>query len=108
MEFSTRTARAETVKTDAVVVGVHADGELTPSAKAVDTASGGAIRAAIKSGEVTGKRGGQVVLRNLAGVTAPRVLVEASAAVMTSMIVRSPTPPAPQGAPSAAASAKSR
>ncbi|MGH6622792.1 MAG: leucyl aminopeptidase [Burkholderiaceae bacterium] len=75
MEFSTRTARAETVKTDAVVVGVHADGALTPSAKAIDAASGGAIRAAIKSGEMTGKRGVQVVLRNLAGVTAPRVLV---------------------------------
>ena len=43
MEFSTKVGRPETVKADAVVVGVHADGELTATAKALDTASGGAL-----------------------------------------------------------------
>jgi len=75
MEFSTTTARAEAVKADAVAVGVFADGELTPSARAVDKASQGAVKAAIKSGDMTGKRGTQVTLRHLSGVAAPRVLL---------------------------------
>jgi leucyl aminopeptidase len=75
MEFSTKVGRPETVKTDAIVVGVHADGELTPTAKALDAASGGAIKAAVKSGDMTGKRGTQLLLRGLSGVAAPRVLL---------------------------------
>jgi leucyl aminopeptidase len=75
MEFSTTTARAEAVKADAIAVGVFADGELTPSARAIDKASGGAVKAAIKSGDMTGKRGTLVTLRDLSGVAAPRVLL---------------------------------
>ncbi len=75
MEFSTKAGRPETVKTDAIVVGVHADGELTPTAKALDAACGGAIKAAVKSGDMTGKRGTSLLLRGLAGVTAPRALL---------------------------------
>ncbi len=75
MEFSTTTAHAEAVKADAVAVGVFADGELTASARALDKASQGAIKAAIKSGDMTGKRGTQLALRGLSGVTAGRVLL---------------------------------
>jgi leucyl aminopeptidase len=75
MEFSTRVGRPEAVKTDAVVVGVHADGQLTSAAKALDTASRGAVKAAVGSGDMTGKRGSQLLLRGLAGVAAPRVLL---------------------------------
>ena len=75
MEFSTKVGRPETVKADAVVVGVHADGELTAAAKALDTAAGGALKAAVKSGDMTGKRGSQLLLRGLQGVAAPRVLL---------------------------------
>ena len=75
MEFSTKVGRPETVKADAVVVGVHADGDLTPSARALDTAAGGALKAAVKSGDMTGKRGTQLLLRGLPGVAAPRVLL---------------------------------
>ena len=75
MEFSTTTVRAEAVKADAVAVGVFADGELTASARALDKASQGAIKAAIKSGDMTGKRGTQLGLRGVAGVTAARVLL---------------------------------
>ena len=75
MEFSTKVGRPETVKADAVVVGVHADGELTATAKALDTAAGGALKAAVKSGDMTGKRGSQLLLRGLEGVAAPRVLL---------------------------------
>ena len=75
MEFSTTTVHAEAVKADAIAVGVFADGELTPSARAVDKAAGGAVKAAIQSGDMTGKRGTLVTLRNLAGVASPRVVL---------------------------------
>jgi leucyl aminopeptidase len=75
MEFSTKVGRPEVVKADAVVVGVHAEGELTPAAKALDGASGGALKAAVKSGDMTGKRGSLLLLRGLKGVAAPRVLL---------------------------------
>ena len=57
MEFITAVGRPEAIKTDAIVVGVHADGELTPTAKVLDGASKGAIKAAVKNGDMTGKRG---------------------------------------------------
>ncbi len=75
MEFITAVGRPEGIKTDAIVVGVHAEGELTPVAKALDAASGGAIKAAVKAGDMTGKRGAWLPLFGLKGVTAPRVLL---------------------------------
>ena len=75
MEFITALGRPEAIKTDAVIVGVHADGELTPAARSLDTACGGTIKAAVKSGDMTGKRGTCLPLLRLAGVTAPRVLL---------------------------------
>ena len=75
MQFSTKVGRPETVKADAIIVGVHADGELTPTAKGLDAASGGAIKAAVKSGDMTGKRGTTLLLRGLSGIAAPRVLL---------------------------------
>jgi leucyl aminopeptidase len=75
MDFSTRTAAADAVKADCVAVGVFAEGELSTQARAVDAASKGALRAAVKSGDVTGKRGAAVMLRALPGVAAARVLL---------------------------------
>jgi leucyl aminopeptidase len=75
MQFITKVGHPETVKTDAVVVGVHADGELTPSARALDRVSGGEVKAAVRSGDMTGKRGSLLLLRNVAGVQASRVLL---------------------------------
>ncbi|HVG05309.1 MAG TPA: leucyl aminopeptidase [Burkholderiaceae bacterium] len=75
MEFITAVGRPEAIETDAIVVGVHADGELTPTAKALDAASKGAIKAAVKSGDMTGKRGSLLPLLGLGGVAARRVLL---------------------------------
>jgi len=75
MDFSTKVAAANAVKADCIVVGIHTDGVLTAAARRIDTTSGGAVSAAVKSGDATGKRGSAVTLRNLAGVTSPRVLV---------------------------------
>jgi len=75
MDFITKVGNAEAVKADCVAVGVYADGELTASARRVDAASKGAVRAAVKSGDVTGQRGAATLLRALPGVTAARVLL---------------------------------
>ena len=75
MEFSTKVSAADAVKADCVAVGIYADGTLTPSARRIDGASKGAVSAAIKSGDATGKRGSAVLLRGLPGVASPRVLL---------------------------------
>ncbi len=75
MEFITKVGAADAVKTDCVAVGVFADGELTAAARRIDTASKGAIRAAMKSGDITGQRGSATMLRSLPGVAASRVLL---------------------------------
>ena len=75
MEFITKVGAADTVKADCVAVGVYTDGELTASARRIDTASKGAVRAAIKSGDITGQRGSSNLLRGLSGVAAARVLL---------------------------------
>jgi leucyl aminopeptidase len=75
MDFSTRTAAAEAVKADCIAVGLFAGGELTAQARAVDAATKGALRAAVKTGDATGKRGSTVMLRNVPGVAASRILM---------------------------------
>ncbi|MCS6945470.1 MAG: leucyl aminopeptidase [Sutterellaceae bacterium] len=75
MDFITKVGSADTCKADCVAVGVYADGELTPAAQRIDARSGGAVRAAIRSGDMTGKRGSVLLLRALPGVAAPRVLL---------------------------------
>lgn len=75
MEFITRTAEAHSVKADCLAVGIFEGGELTPSARRIDTATGGRVRAVIKSADCTGKAGSTLLLRELVGVAAARVLL---------------------------------
>ena len=75
MEFITKVASPEAIKTDAIGVGIYSDGSLSAAARRIDTASGGAIKAAIKSGDATGKRGNALLLRHLTGVATPRVVL---------------------------------
>jgi leucyl aminopeptidase len=75
MDFITKVGAADSVKADCVAVGVYADGELSVSARRIDAATKGAVRAAVKSGDVTGARGSTTLLRALPGVTAGRVLL---------------------------------
>jgi leucyl aminopeptidase len=73
MEFSIKAVSPETVKTGCVVVGIHSDRELTPPAKRVDQASRGAVRRAL--GDLSGKTGSTLLLRDLPGIAATRVLL---------------------------------
>lgn len=75
MDFITRVTAVDSVKTDCVAVGIFEGGELSAAARRVDSACKGALRAAIKSGDATGKAGSTLLLRELPGVAAARVLL---------------------------------
>jgi len=75
MEFSIQTtASLHQVKTAALAVGIFADGAFSAEAETLDLASGGAIRAVTKA-EFKGRVGSTLLLRNLAGVSAARVVL---------------------------------
>src|SRR5687768_16728448 len=63
------------VAADAVVAGIYADGSLTPSAAAIDEASGGLIRRLIERGEGKGKPYELTTLHEPAGVKSPLALL---------------------------------
>jgi len=58
-----------------VAVGVFEGRRLSAAAQAIDAASGGAITALVKGGDMTGKAGSHRLLHRLPGVAAERVLV---------------------------------
>src|SRR3546814_493835 len=75
MEFSTQTsASLHQIKTAALAVGVFTDGMLSNAADIIDHASNGAIREVLKS-EFQAKPNSHLVLRNLPGVAAVRVIL---------------------------------
>ncbi len=77
MDFSIKTFDAKstlnTSKTGCVVVGVFENKKLSVAATALDKK--GDISAALKSGDITGKAGSFLVLRNVGDVAAERVLL---------------------------------
>ena len=75
LEFSLNHAAPATADVDCVVVGVFADGTLSPAAAALDSATGGRLKALVARGDVSGKTGKTALLHDLPGVTAARVLV---------------------------------
>lgn len=75
LEFDLNPSAPAQLATDAVVVGVFVDGRLSPSAAALDTASGGRLSALQARGDLPGKAGRVSVLTDLSGVASPRVLV---------------------------------
>jgi leucyl aminopeptidase len=70
--FDTKTTLAS-AKTGCIVVGVFENKKLSQAAQTLDT--GGAITAAVKSGDISGKPGSALLLRALEGVSAARVLL---------------------------------
>lgn len=75
MEFSTQTtASLHQIKSAAIAIGVFTDGILSPAADIIDRASNGAVRTVLKS-EFTAKAGTTLVLRDLAGVSASRIVL---------------------------------
>jgi len=75
LEFSLNQTPPASASVDCVVVGAFADGSLSAAAAALDTASGGRIKALIERGDVSGKTGKTALLHDLPNASAPRVLV---------------------------------
>jgi leucyl aminopeptidase len=75
MEFSTKTLSPEAAKAGCIVLGIHANQQLTPAAKRADQAARGALRKALA--DLPGKAGSTLLLRGLPGIAAERVLLVA-------------------------------
>ncbi len=75
MFFEILSDAAEKVSTQCLVVGVEADGKLSPTAEKINALTQGAIQALIDSGDFSGAAGDQQLLRNLSGLNSPRLLV---------------------------------
>ncbi len=75
LEFTLTQASPLAAPVDCLIVGAFADGSLSPTGQAVDTACEGKLKALIARGDIDGKTGKTALLHDLPGVTAPRVLV---------------------------------
>ncbi|HEY2336814.1 MAG TPA: leucyl aminopeptidase [Burkholderiales bacterium] len=73
MEFSIKPLSPETAKTDCVILGVHANQELTPAARRADQAAKGGLRKALA--DLATKAGATLLLRSVPGLAAERVLL---------------------------------
>jgi leucyl aminopeptidase len=75
MEFSTQSSAAyQQIKTAALAIGIFADGELSAVADVIDRASHGAVKSVVGN-DFLGKAGETMVLRQLQGVKAERVVL---------------------------------
>ncbi len=75
LKFSIKTGSPEKLHSDCIVVGVFETPKLSPSARALDKASSGKISGALKSGDMDGRAGTTLLLRDLPGIAAARVLL---------------------------------
>lgn len=75
LQFSLATTAPEAAATACVLVGVYEQGVLTSAAARVDSATGGAIKRQVESGDINGKAGSTIVLYAPSGIAAKRVLV---------------------------------
>jgi len=80
LQFSTRSLDVARAKTGCLVLGAHlsaagGDAQFTRLAQAADKAAAGALRKAIAAGDLAPRAGATLLLRNVAGLAAERVLV---------------------------------
>ncbi len=75
MEFHARVTQPDRQRTACAVVGVFENRHLSSAARALDKASSGAISKALRRGDASGKLGRCLVLHDLSGILASRVLL---------------------------------
>ncbi len=75
MQLVVKTVAAASVKTATLVVPVGEGRQLGAVAKAIDLATEGALAAILKRGDLVGKPGQTLLLHNLPGLKAERVLL---------------------------------
>jgi leucyl aminopeptidase len=75
MEITLESSSPEKARTGVLVAGAFADGALPPSTQKIDEASKGKISATIKRGDLGEKAGASLLLYDLPGIEAERVLL---------------------------------
>ncbi len=75
MHFEVWTRGLATLTVDCLVLGVFEEGTLTEEAQAVDTASGGRLKKLLARGDFSGRSGETLLLTDLPGIEATRVLL---------------------------------
>ena len=75
MEISVKLGTARTLRTACVVVAVFSGKRLSPAAQTIDKASRGLLSRVIKRGDINGNEGEALMLPDVPGVTAERVLL---------------------------------
>jgi len=75
MDFEIINAGVETLETECIVVALEAEGQLCPSAQAIDTAADGYLSELVENGDISGKAGEQLLLFRVPGIQARRVLL---------------------------------
>ena len=75
MDFSIKSGNPEKQRTACLIIGITEPRKLTPAAKAIDDVSGKSLSNLIRRGDITGKKGQSLLLHNVAGTLADRVLL---------------------------------
>ncbi len=75
MEFSIKQSSPEKLRSNCVIVGVFEGGKLTPAAQRLDKAAKHALSDLIARGDMTGRSASTLLLHNLTGIVAERVLL---------------------------------
>jgi leucyl aminopeptidase len=75
VEFSTKVAAPDKLKSDCIAVAVFASAKLSAAAQALDRAAKGRISAILKRGDFEAKPGATLMLYDVEGVAAKRVLL---------------------------------
>lgn len=75
MKFSIKTSALANTPSACLVLGVYQNNDLPETTIAIDKASKGSIQKIIKAGDISGKIGQNLLLHNIPGVKAKRVLL---------------------------------
>lgn len=75
MEYGTKTGNPAKSRTQCIVAGVYEDNHLSATARLLDEASDGYITKILKRGDIQGKSGQSLLLHEVPGINAPRVLL---------------------------------
>ena len=75
MEISVKTSTPSSSRSACLIVGIYSRRKLSQAAEELDHASNGYIREVLKQGDMDGKTGQTLLLLNIKGITAKRVLL---------------------------------
>ncbi|MBD3648862.1 MAG: leucyl aminopeptidase [Pseudomonadales bacterium] len=75
MEYGTRSGDPTRTRTQCLVVGVFEENRLSATANLLDKASDGYIRKVLRRGDIQGKAGQTLVLHDVPGINAARILL---------------------------------